>query len=64
MSFNRKLFNALHPKYRFELTCPKCGKRTHAIVDKVFPPPKLSCGDCLMDRVEVVDLKIVRARPC
>ena len=68
MSFNRKLFNSLHLKagprpYHFELACPMCGKRTHTVVPRLFPPPKMSCGDCLMDRVEVVDLKIVWARP-
>jgi hypothetical protein len=50
--------------YRFELACPMCNKRTQLVADEVFPPPKLSCGDCLMDRVEIVDMQIVKVKPC
>jgi hypothetical protein len=50
--------------YRFELVCPTCGKRTSLVAEEVFPQPRVSCGDCLMDRVEVVDLQIVKVKPC
>jgi ribosomal protein S27AE len=49
--------------YRFELTCPTCGKRTSIVAEQAFPYPRLSCGECLMDRTEVVDLQIVRVKP-
>jgi len=47
--------------YRFDLVCPRCGKTSYAAqVGQRSPPPRVSCGDCLMDRVEVVEMKVVR----
>jgi rRNA maturation endonuclease Nob1 len=38
----------------YRLSCLGCKKTYTTRSDK---PPKLQCGDCLMDRVEVVTLK-------
>ena len=46
--------------YRIDVVCPKCSK-TSQIVGYMIPPPKVNCGDCLMDRTEVVEMKIVAA---
>ena len=46
--------------YRFDLVCPRCNKSSQAAqVDQKTPPPRVSCGDCLMNDVEIVELKIV-----
>jgi len=37
-----------------DLTCPQCGKAS------VSPTPDVNCGDCLMDRTDIV--KMVDAR--
>jgi transcription elongation factor Elf1 len=44
--------------YRFNLTCPRCGKVSETTTPLRNPPPKVSCGECLMDDVEIVELKI------
>jgi NMD protein affecting ribosome stability and mRNA decay len=46
--------------YRFDLVCPRCGKTSETTGTKKNPPPHVSCGDCLFDRVEVIEMKIVR----
>ena len=46
--------------YRIWVACPKCKKQSQ-IVGYMIPPPKVNCGDCLMDRTEVVEMKIVAA---
>jgi len=46
--------------YRIDVVCPKCSK-TSQIVGYMIPPPKVNCGDCLMERTEVVEMKIVAA---
>lgn len=46
--------------YRFHLVCPQCGKQSETTAERKIPPPRLSCGDCLIERVEVVEFKIVR----
>jgi hypothetical protein len=41
------------------MVCPGCGKQTEHIADE---PPRINCGDCLMDRIEVVEFKVVTVR--
>jgi hypothetical protein len=45
-------------RYKFDLVCPRCGKTSDAVADK--RALVVSCGDCLMDDTEVVEMKIVR----
>jgi uncharacterized Zn finger protein len=47
-------------KYRFHLICPECGKDSETIAAYRIPQPRVNCGDCLMGRVEIVELKIVK----
>jgi hypothetical protein len=47
--------------YRFWLVCPRCGKESETVSDdRHTPPPVVNCGDCLMDDVEVVEMKVVQ----
>jgi hypothetical protein len=46
--------------YRFDLICPACNKQSETVGDKRVPPPGVYCGDCLMDRVEIVEMKVLR----
>ena len=46
--------------YHFDLVCPECGKTSEHVADHRVPPPSLKCGDCLMDRIEVVEMKVVK----
>jgi hypothetical protein len=41
------------------LVCPGCNKATDWVAEGLINP-HLKCGDCLMDRCEVVELKIVK----
>jgi endogenous inhibitor of DNA gyrase (YacG/DUF329 family) len=47
-------------RYRYELKCPRCGKTTEQTTENKTDPPRISCGDCLMNDVEVVEFKVVR----
>lgn len=47
-------------KFKFTLVCPACGKISEHVGDKRVPSPAVNCGDCLMDRVEVVEFKVVK----
>lgn len=47
--------------YRLKTRCPGCGKTGEAVHDT--PSPVLSCGDCLMDRTEVVNLEVTIVEP-
>jgi hypothetical protein len=47
-------------KYRFHVVCPKCQKTSEVGGDYRVPAPTVSCGDCLMDHVEVVGMKVVK----
>jgi hypothetical protein len=40
---------------RFHLVCPSCGKTIEHTADA---PPRINCGDCLMDRIEVVEFVV------
>lgn len=46
--------------YRFDLICPGCGKASEAYLSHRIPGPHVNCGDCLMDRVSVVEFKVVK----
>ena len=46
--------------YVFDLECPRCGKASRTSGTKENPPPRVNCGDCLMDETEIVEFKIVR----
>ena len=35
------------------LECPRCGSKSET---EVYQPRKLNCGDCLIERVEIVKL--------
>lgn len=45
--------------YRFILVCPSCNRTAERIELRKQPAPTVSCGDCLMDRTEVVHLKVI-----
>jgi hypothetical protein len=58
----------MKPRYRFSLVCPQC-KRTSETTcewsdlhanERGEPVPSVNCGDCLMERVEVVGMKVTR----
>lgn len=46
--------------YTFDMKCPRCNKWSEMVTQNREPPPHVNCGDCLMDDVEVVELKIVK----
>lgn len=46
-----------HKTYRIEMSCPRCGK-TYETIKPLIPPPHVNCGDCLMERVEIVALTV------
>jgi hypothetical protein len=47
--------------YLYDLICPRCGRESmiHTESRDEAPPP-VKCGECLMEHVEVVEMKIVR----
>ena len=44
--------------FRFHLLCPRCNKKSETI-GMTFPTVK--CGDCLIERVEMVEMKVLLA---
>lgn len=46
--------------YRFNLVCPACGQTSETVADRRVPPPRVNCGECLMERVDIVEYKVVR----
>jgi hypothetical protein len=47
--------------YRFHVVCPHCNKPNDYIWQKRrLPEPRVSCGDCLMERVEIVPMKVIK----
>jgi hypothetical protein len=48
-------------KYWFALRCPVCGKDSETVGGAV--PPIVNCGDCLMERVEIVAMEVIGAEP-
>jgi transcription elongation factor Elf1 len=45
--------------YHFYLVCPRCNKTSETDADKKIPHPSVNCGDCLMDHVEMVEMKVL-----
>jgi ribosomal protein S27AE len=46
-------------KYVFKLVCPRCGKLS--CIGAFDPePPRVNCGDCLMNDIEVVQLDVAK----
>jgi len=45
--------------YHFELICPRCNKTSSTRTTWRIPPPHVNCGDCLMNDVEIVEMKVV-----
>ena len=43
--------------YRIHLVCPRCSK-TSETVGHMIPPPRVNCGDCLVEHAEVVQMLI------
>lgn len=48
--------------YYFYVVCPKCNKESVVWTEQRTPEPTVSCGDCLMDHVEMVQMKVVKVR--
>jgi hypothetical protein len=47
--------------YHLELNCPSCSADGEAVFVAVSDPPqRIFCADCLMERMEVVEMTIVR----
>jgi hypothetical protein len=46
--------------YHFDLTCPRCGKISETVSDHRVPPPRVNCGDCLINDREIVEMKVTR----
>ena len=46
--------------YRIHLVCPRCNKESETI-GMMIPAPDVKCGDCLIERVEVVRMKVYAA---
>jgi hypothetical protein len=43
--------------YVFDMHCPSCGRPY--LMASTYTAPHVNCGECLMDRAKVVELKIV-----
>lgn len=46
--------------YIFELVCPRCGKTSQTTQVGHKPQPRVNCGDCLMNDVEIVEFKVLK----
>mgnify|MGYP000199119522 CR=1 FL=1 len=46
--------------YRFHLACPDCNRTTDLVREERVPAPDVKCGECLMDQIEVVAIKVVK----
>ena len=44
---------------RFLLYCPRCHKRSEIEQETPDPAPRVNCGDCLMNHVEIVQMRAV-----
>ncbi|SHG87965.1 hypothetical protein [Bradyrhizobium erythrophlei] len=47
-------------RYLFHVVCPSCNKLSDVVREDRVPDPAVSCGDCLMDKAEVVAMKVVK----
>jgi ribosomal protein S27AE len=43
-------------KFHYETECPRCGKKGEVVMTDIAKAPRVNCGDCLMERVEVVPM--------
>ena len=48
------------PQYRIQLFCPRCEKIAET-VGYLIGPPRMQCGDCLMNHVEIIEMKVLNA---
>lgn len=48
--------------FRFSLVCPSCNKSSSHI-GRGRANPRINCGECLMNKTEVVELKVVDVKP-
>ncbi len=48
-------------KYKFFLICPRCNKESETVQEGLPANPRVQCGDCLMNDVEIVEMKVVAA---
>lgn len=46
--------------WKFFLVCPECGKDSETISDGPARPV-VNCGDCLMERLTIVEFDVVRS---
>lgn len=46
--------------YRFDLICPRCNKQSETVGCRRVPPPRVCCGECLLDDVWVVEMKVLK----
>jgi hypothetical protein len=46
--------------YKFILICPRCEKMSETTGSERWRNPRVNCGDCLMEAIEVVELKVVK----
>lgn len=44
----------------FHVVCSKCKKTSEVTQDHKVPEPKVSCGDCLWNNVEIVPMIVVK----
>jgi transcription elongation factor Elf1 len=46
--------------YTFELECPRCGKESACHGTQKDPPPKVNCGNCLMEERLIIEMMPTR----
>ena len=46
--------------YVFHFTCPRCNYRSMLTLPAKEPAPLLNCPDCLINKVDVVELTIIQ----
>jgi transcription elongation factor Elf1 len=46
--------------YTFELECPRCGKESACHGTRDEPPPKVNCGNCLMEERLIIEMIATR----
>lgn len=47
-------------RYRFDMVCPRCDKTSETVSINRTPMPRVHCGDCLMNDVEIATMIAVR----
>jgi hypothetical protein len=51
---------AVMSEFKFTLICPRCAKTSETVGADRWKNPRVNCGDCLMDAIEIVELKVVK----